>query len=148
MKGVRTALTSLLVVTVVGVASARGEGFKFPNLNPFSCKKSESSSSRGTNKNASMSRSRPRTETPQLRRTSSGRSNSPTTWQKMQHNTGQFFSSLTDWSRPKQSKPAVRQPKPKPKSSPFAWLFPQPEEEPPIRSVNEYLSLPQPGIDD
>lgn len=147
MKGVRIALTSLLAVTVIGIASARGEGFTFPNLNPFSGKKTEASRS-GISKNASLSRARPKMETPQLRRSATGKSHSPTTWQKMQQGTGQFFSSLTSWSRPKQTKPASRQTKPKSKSSPFAWLFPKPEEEPPIRSVNEYLSLPQPGIDD
>ena len=150
MSGVRIACTSFVVVLGLCVATASAEGFKFPDLNPFDGKKTDNRTRTSSSNNTSLFRSRPKMETPQLRRTSTGRSNRPTTWQKMQQDTGEFFSSMTSWTRPKPAKQTARQSKPKPKSnaSPFAWLFPQPDKQPPIRSVNEYLSLPQPGIDD
>ena len=150
MNGVRCSVTSGLVLLMLVCGSARAEGFRFPDLNPFHGKKGDSRTYTAGNSSANRGRAKmPKMETPRLTRTSASRSNGPTTWQKMQHNTGQFFSSLTSWNRSPSAKSKPRQTKPKSSASPFSWLFPPKKEEPPeVRSVNDFLSLPRPEIDD
>lgn len=147
MKLSRVLIVAVATSLVLSAAIARADGFQLSDLNPFSSQKSTSRNSRqaaGESRGTILPRM-PKLEVPTMG-SAPRRPNQPTTWQKMQRNTSQAFSSLTSWTRPS-TKPKPRSQPAKKKGSAFSWLFPQPEPKPPIRDVNDFLSLPRPEFD-
>ncbi|MCO6454535.1 MAG: hypothetical protein J5I93_04385 [Pirellulaceae bacterium] len=143
----RVLFVAVATSLALSVATARADGFQLSDLNPFHSQKKNSRDSRQA---ASESRGTILPRMPKLEMPTMGsaprRPNQPTTWQKMQRNTSQAFSSMTSWTRPSPKSKPRSQPAKK-KSSAFSWLFPQPEPKPPIRDVNDFLSLPRPEFD-
>ena len=141
MKHARIAVIVMLGSLFI-CASARGEGggFQLPDLNPFD----GPSKSRTPKSSSSWTLpSMPKMALPKMGTTPKRRT-TPTTWQRMQRNTGDFFSSLNPWAK---APPRKRTRAKSSGSSAFSWLFPEEKKEKKIRDVNDFLSLPRPDYD-
>jgi hypothetical protein len=136
-------LSGLLVASAV--RTVRADGFELPDLNPFA---SKSESARSPQSTAKRGLTLPKMELPKVElpkmSLAPARRSTPTTWQRMQQGTGQFFSALNPWSKPN---PRSRSRKRSGNSSAFSWLFPSKKKEKEIKDVNDFLKLPRPDYD-
>lgn len=145
MKQGRFVVVLSCMALFMGVNSTRADGFEFPNLNPFSSKAQPSRSRVSDQKPSGIALpTLPTMKLPTMR-VSPARRNTPTTWQRMQKGTSQFFSSISPWGKTPRRVRAKK--KPASNKSAFSWLFSPKKKQKEIRDVNDFLSLPRPDYD-
>lgn len=157
---VMLATSVLCVICFAAVGPTQAEGFQLPNLNPFAKKKPVDRTARfernRDGSSGSLLPSFPKIEMPTLGGKTTRQANKPSTFSRMTSGTKSFWqktkSTLLPWSAddaPKTSMPPLgsrnNQKKKPAKTSLFPW-FSQAPKEPEIKSVNDFLALPQPSF--